>query len=196
MTDYVTTLGHYFAEHMEATAQAASELPDLMGHAAEIMVGALLGEGRILACGNGHANTLAQYFCTSLLHRHTHDRPALPAFNLGADATTFAAICKDNRINDTFSRQIRALGHPQDVLLIVVDDGHKSNLIQAIQAAHDRQMRIIALNAHRQSEISALLQPEDIELALPDLPPHRAAEVGLVVLNALCTIVDQMIFGH
>lgn len=195
MTDHRAFIDNTFAEHMEAVAETASELSDTITATAEALVNALLNEGRILACANGTANVLAQYFCTCLLNRLDQERPALPAINLGADATTYAAICRDNRFNDTFSRQVRALGKEQDILLVIVDDGHKANLIQAIQAAHDRQMRVVVISAREGSDIMSLLHPEDYEIALHNLTQARATEVTLLIINAICALIDQMLFG-
>lgn len=191
--DYIT---RHIAEHMEAVAQSAADLTPPLSQAAELLVETLLSDGRILACGNGTANTLAQYFCTCLLNRYEHDRPALPAINLGSDATTFAAICRDSRFNETFSRQVRGLGKEGDVLLVLSDDGNRANLIQAIQAAHERQMLVIAISAGKDRDLSALLHSQDCEIYLPPLSPGMASEVTMVVLNSLCGLVEKLLFGN
>lgn len=195
MTDIDNLVNHCFADHMEHTAQAASLTGPAIIKAADALVEALLMDGKIIACANGNANILAQYFCTALLNRYDQDRPALPAINLGADATTYSAICRDNRFNDTFSRQVRAIGKANDLLLVIVDDGHKANLIQAIQAAHDREMRVVVLSAKEKTDITSLLHPEDHEIALQNLEPSQAAPLMLIILNALCTLIDQKLFG-
>lgn len=195
MTDIDNLINHCFADHMEHTAQAASHTGPAIVKAADALVDALLMDGKIIACANGNANILAQYFCTALLNRFDQDRPALPAINLGADATTYSAICRDNRFNDTFSRQVRAIGRAHDLLLVIVDDGHKANLIQAIQAAHDREMRVVVLSAKEKTDITSLLHPEDHEVALQNLEPSQASPLMLVILNALCTLIDQKLFG-
>ncbi|MEX0603603.1 MAG: SIS domain-containing protein [Marinobacter sp.] len=195
MTDIDNLINHCFADHMEHTAQAASLAGTDIAKAADALVDALLVDGKIIACANGNANILAQYFCTALLNRFDQDRPALPAINLGADATTYSAICRDNRFNDTFSRQVRAIGKANDLLLVIVDDGHKANLIQAIQAAHDREMRVVVISAKEKTDITSLLHPEDHEVALQNLEPSQATPIMLVILNALCTLIDQKLFG-
>jgi len=195
MTDSSKKINQWFANHMEQTADTASNVGANIEYAADACVQALLQDGKIIACANGNANILAQYFCTALLNRFDQDRPALPAINLGADATTYSAICRDNRFNATFSRQVRAIGKPGDLLLVIVDDGHKANLIQAIQAAHDREMQVIALSARAKSDITSLMHPEDQELALNDLSPHEAAPLMLLIINTICDLIDDKIFG-
>ena len=165
MTDSAQEINQRFASHMEHTAMAASMATENIEAMADALVNVLLQDGKIVTCANGSANVLAQYFCTAFLNRFEQDRPALPAINLGADATTYSAICRDNRFNDTFSRQIRAVGKPGDLLFLVVDDGHKANLIQAIQAAHDRDMSVAVLSTREKSDITFLLDPQDHEIA-------------------------------
>ena len=120
MTDTEHQINQWFASHMEHTAQAASTAGPAIEEVANAFVETLLQDGKIVTCANGNANILAQYFCTALLNRFEQDRPALPAINLGADATTYSAICRDNRFNDTFSRQVRAIGKPGDLLFVIV----------------------------------------------------------------------------
>ncbi|WP_166268510.1 D-sedoheptulose-7-phosphate isomerase [Marinobacter caseinilyticus] len=195
MTDTDDLINGWFANHMEQTAQAASHAGPDIARAADTIVESLLLDGKVIACANGNANILAQYFCTALLNRYDQDRPALPAINLGADATTYSAICRDNRFNDTFSRQVRAIGKANDLLLVIVDDGHKANLIQAIQAAHDREMRVVVLSAKEKTDITSLLQPEDHEVALNNLEPNQATPLMLVIINAVCALIDRKLFG-
>jgi D-sedoheptulose 7-phosphate isomerase len=195
MNDTEQKINQWFATHMEHTAQAGSSAAPAIEAVADALVNTLLQDGKIIACANGNANVVAQYFCTAMLSRFEQERPALPAINLGADATTYSAICRDNRFNDTFSRQVRAIGKPGDLLLAVVDDGHKANLIQAIQAAHDRDMMVVVLSAREKSDITSLMHPEDHEIALNNLPPHEATPLLLVIINALCDLVDHKLFG-
>lgn len=195
MSEPENVINQLFANHMEHTAQAASTVGPALEQAADAFVGALLNDGKIITCANGNANVIAQYFCTAFLNRFEHDRPALPAINLGADATTYSAICRDNRFNDTFSRQVKAIGKPGDLLFVIVDDGHKANLIQAIQAAHDRQMGIVVLSAKEKSDITSLMHAEDHEIALNDLSPTEATPLLLLIVNALCSLVDGKLFG-
>lgn len=195
MNDMENRINQLFANHMEHTAQAASTVGPAIEQASDAFVNTLLNDGKIITCANGNANIVAQYFCTAFLNRFEQDRPALPAINLGADATTYSAICRDNRFNDTFSRQVKAIGKPGDLLFVIVDDGHKANLIQAIQAAHDREMTVVVLSAKEKSDITSLMHTEDHEIALNDLSPTEATPLLLVLINALCSLVDGKLFG-
>lgn len=195
MSNSEDSVSQWFANHMEHTAMAASQATHLIPEVADTLVQTLLGDGKVLACANGNANTVAQYFCTALLGRLDQDRPGLPAINLGADATTYSAICRDNRFNETFARQVTALGKAGDTLMVFVDDGHKANLIQAIQAAHDREIGVIVISAREKTDISSLLQAQDLEITLNDLDPVAATPIMILIAGALCRLVEQNLFA-
>lgn len=196
MTDTETLFNQHIALHMECIGEAAVTAAPLVHSAAECMVDSLLNEGQMLVCGNGKVNAFAQYFCSCMLGCHENDRPALPAVNIGADPATLAALSMASRPQEAFSRQIQALGREGDTLLLMTDDGNKSAMVQALQAAHDRQVRVIAITGRRETDIHSLLHGDDIEIALPDVSPGRAAELIVILLNALCSQVEAMLFGE
>ncbi len=195
MSDTDNDFNQHVATHMERIGEIAWQISPQISAAAQCIVQSLLDEGQVIACGAGKANALAQYFCTCLLSHYESDRPALPAVNVGNDATTFAAICMNNRIQETLSRQIQALGREGDTLLLLTDDGNKSSLIQSIQAAHDRNLRVIAITGKQETDLHSLLHDNDIAIGLPDLPPSTAAEIIVLILNAICAQVEEMLFG-
>lgn len=196
MSEPEALFNQHIASHMECVGEAAASVAPVISSAAECLVESLLNEGQILACGNGKANAFAQYFCSCMLGYHETDRPALPAINIGGDATTFSAIAMANRVQETFSRQIQAIGREGDTLILMTDDGNKSSMVQALQAAHDRRIRVIAITGQQETDIHSLLYDDDIELAMPDVSPGRAAELIIIILNALCSQIEAMLFGE
>src|SRR5690554_7175887 len=88
MNDTEQKINQWFASHMEQTAQAASHVAPAIEQVADAFVNTLLQDGKIVACANGNANVVAQYFCTALLSRFDQERPALPAINLGDRKST------------------------------------------------------------------------------------------------------------
>lgn len=192
MEQRVITLFH---ESIEAKMQAGEQLAPLLAQASEFIVHALLNEKKILTCGNGISAAQAQIFTACLLNRFEQERPSLPAFNLGSDFTTQTAIGSDSTFNDIYAKQIRALGQQGDVLLLLTSSGKASNLLQAISAAHDKQMQVIALTAGDGGDVAALLDHGDIELRVPLLAKPRIHEVHLLSLFCLCDLIDQQLFG-
>jgi D-sedoheptulose 7-phosphate isomerase len=192
MDQRVITLFH---ESIEAKMHAGEQLAPLIVSASHMIVNALLNEKKVLTCGNGISAAQAQIFTTSLLHRFEQERPSLPAMTLGTDLITQTAIASEASFNEIFSKQIRSLGQTGDVLLLLTSSGKPSNLLQAIGAAHDKGMQVIAFTAGDGGDIAALLDHGDLELRLPLSSKPRIHEVHLLSLFCLCDLIEQQIFG-
>lgn len=185
--------------HFEASAAAqqaaAAHLGDPVAAAAAAMTGALLADGKILACGNGGSAGDAMHIASELVNRFELDRPALPAIALTADTPTLTSIANDASYEQVFARQISALGSSGDILLAISTSGNSPNVTAAATAAHDRGLRVIALTGRDGGRLATTLRPGDIELRAPVESTARIQEVHLVVLHALCDLIDRQLFG-
>jgi len=184
-----------FRDSIETKRQATEVLIPHIDLASQVMVAALLNEGKILTCGNGGSAGDAQHFSSELLNRFERERPSLPALALTTDTSTLTSIANDYSYNEVFSKQIRALGQPGDILLAISTSGNSANVIQAIQAAHDREMTVVALTGRDGGGMASLLLPEDVEIRVPAKVTARIQEVHLLVIHCLCDQIDQQLFG-
>lgn len=187
-------LGH-FVESIETKQQAASELVAPVQIAGDCMVNSLLQEGKILSCGNGGSAGDAQHFSAELLNRFEKERPGLPAIAITTDSSTLTAIANDYDYNEIFSKQVSALGQAGDVLLAISTSGNSGNVMAAINAAHERNMNVVALTGRDGGEIAKLLNDTDIEIRVPADRTARIQEVHLVVIHCLCDFIDTKLFG-
>ena len=105
----------------------------------------LLADGKLLACGNGGSAADAQHFAAEMVGRFERERPELPAIALTTDTSILTAIANDYSFEQIFAKQVRALGAKGDVLLAISTSGNSGNVIAAIEAAHEREMRVVAL---------------------------------------------------
>lgn len=103
----------------------------------------LLAGGRVLTCGNGGSATSAADIVASLMA--SQPGPALPALCLTNDVAVVTAIGNDVSFDDVFSRQVIALGRPDDVVVAVSTSGSSENLVRAVRCAHERGMLTVAL---------------------------------------------------
>lgn len=185
-----------FHESIEAKMHSGEALAPLICEASQMVVHALLNENKLLVCGNGTSAATAQILAANLINRFEHERPSLPAIALGSDITTQTSIANDYSFNEVYAKQIRALGHPGDLLVVFTTSGNPSNLVQAIQAAHDRDMGVIALTGRDGGDVAALLNDiNDIELRVPVHSRARIHEVHLLTLFTLCDLIDMQLFG-
>jgi len=184
-----------FVDSIETKMQAAEVLPSAIVEAGQRMVESLLNGGKILTCGNGGSAGDAQHFSSELLNRFERERPALPAIALTTDSSTITSIANDYNYNEVFAKQIRALGNPGDVLMAVSTSGNSANVVQAIQAAHDRDMVVVALTGNEGGKMAQLYSGQDVELRVPSASTARIQEVHLVIIHALCDHIDNQLFG-
>ncbi len=192
MEQRVITLFH---ESIEAKMQAGEQLAPLIADASHLIVNALLNEKKVLTCGNGISGAQAQIFTAALINRFEQERPSLPALNLGSDFTSQTAIASDYSYNDIFAKPIRTLGQAGDILLLITSSGSASNLLQAISAAHDKEMAVIALTGRDGGDVAALLDHHDLELRAPLTVKARIHEVHMLSLFCICDLIDHQLFG-
>ena len=100
-------------------------------------------------------------------------------------------------LHKVFSKQIRALGQSGDVLLAYSTSGNSENIVEAIKAAHDRDMIVILVSGKDGGKVSALslMADNDIELRVPSTSTARIQEVHLVITHCLCDLIDCQLFG-
>jgi D-sedoheptulose 7-phosphate isomerase len=163
--------------------------------AIEAMTECLLAGGKILACGNGGSAGDSQHFAAELVGRFEAERQELAAIALTTDTSILTAVGNDYSFAQIFSRQVRAIGHAGDVLLAISTSGSSANVIEAIKAAHDHDMRVVALTGRGGGQIGALLNDDDIHLCVPAERTARIQETHLLVIHCLCDGIDALLLG-
>ena len=196
MTDSLARIHGLFEANINTVLAAKEHLPDQLVEAGDLLTQALLQEGKILTCGNGGSSGDAQHFSSEMLNRFERERPSLPAISLVSDTATLTSIANDYSYSEVFSKQIRAIGQANDILVVFTTSGRSSNVVQAIQAAHDRQMRVIALTGKDGGDVARLMHDGDMELRVPSDSTARIQEVHLLMIHSLCDYIDQQLFGH
>jgi len=183
-----------FTESIQTKIAAAEELPIPIEKAANMMVRALIRGNKILSCGNGGSAGDAQHFSSELLNRYERDRPSLPAMALTTDSSTITSIANDYSYDEIFSKQIKALGQPGDILLAISTSGNSRNVINAMEAALGRDMTIVALTGKDGGEMAGFLSENDVEIRVPSSRTARIQEVHLLVIHNLCESIDNALF--
>ena len=180
---------------METIAMSVDDLAGGIDAAAGAMAHCLLGDGKIMACGNGTDGALAQLFVGNLLSRYENERPALPALCLAAHTTSIAAIARNSGVNDIYARQLRALGNEGDLLLCLNSSRGGSSLVRAIQAAHERNVGVVLLSNSADDALGPLAAQGDIELRVEAAQTSRVVELHLMILHCFCHLIDNSLFG-
>jgi D-sedoheptulose 7-phosphate isomerase len=184
--------GH-FKDSIVVKSKALEIMPPRIADAIAVMYEALSAGKKILACGNGGSAADAQHFAAELVGRFERERKELPAIALTTDSSIITAIGNDYSFEVIFSKQVRALGQSGDILLAISTSGNSTNIIEAIHAAHEKGMSIIALTGKDGGKIGQLLKAEDVNLCVPADRTARIQETHLLLLHCLCDGVDHLI---
>lgn len=185
----------HFHESISTKQMAMDQLTAVIVDAARTMARGLQQERKILSCGNGGSAADAQHFSSELLNRFEMERPGLPAVALTTDSSTITSIANDYHYHEIFAKQVRALGQDGDVLLAISTSGNSPNVVTAIQAAHERGMRVVALTGRDGGQMGPLMADGDVEIRVPATVTARIQEVHLLVIHCLCDLIDQYLFN-
>jgi D-sedoheptulose 7-phosphate isomerase len=193
--DLIARVNSHFAESAQLKLDAAAALAGPITTAAERMVQCLMNDGKIMSCGNGGSAADAQHFAAELLNRFEMERPGLAAIALTTDSSTLTSIANDYDFNQVFSKQVRALGLANDILLAISTSGNSPNVLEAVEAAHERGIAIVALTGRGGGQLTAVLGEDDVHICVPAQSTARIQEVHLLVLHCLCDAIDCLLLG-
>jgi D-sedoheptulose 7-phosphate isomerase len=183
-----------FADSIAVKQKAMESLVPSIARAAVAMVDTLRRGGKILTCGNGGSAGDAQHFSAELLNRFERERPGLAAIALSTDTSTLTSIANDYAYEQVFSKQVLALGRPEDCLLAISTSGNSSNVVAAIHAAHEKKLKVVALSGRDGGRMAPILSADDVEVRVPAERTARIQEVHLVIIHCLCDAIDRALF--
>jgi D-sedoheptulose 7-phosphate isomerase len=182
----------HFLESIAVKQEAQKVLPEQVAKGVLAIVRTLQSGGKIMACGNGGSAADAQHFAAELIGRFERERQELAAIALTTDSSILTAVANDYHYDEIFSKQVRGLGKPGDILLAISTSGNSKNVVAAIEAAKKIGMHIIALTGNGGGKIKTLLGEHDIHLCAPSARTARIQETHLVLLHGLCDGVDHI----
>jgi D-sedoheptulose 7-phosphate isomerase len=184
-----------FIDSADLKYQCAQSLAPVVEAAIMAVLASVTGGGKVLSCGNGASAAAAQDFAASFVGRYERERPELAAFSLSADAAVLTGIASVFDARAIFARQVRALGQAGDVLLALSTTGNSANVLAAVEAAHERDMTVVALTGARGGQLGQLLRDTDVHVCVPHELPARIQEVHHLVLHCICDGVDAQLLG-
>jgi len=191
----VARVHQHFALSADANRQSADGLSPAIALAAEVMYNALLAEHKVLICGNGGSAAEAQHFSAELVNRFEVERPGLAAVALTTDTSILTSIANDFAFEQVYSRQVRALGQPADILVAITTSGQSRNILDAIDAAHAREMTVILLTGRDGGEATGRLGDEDVAIVVADESTARIQEIHLLAIHCICDLIDHQLLG-
>ena len=186
----------HFIDSADLKYQSAQSLSKPIAAAVQAMLACVTSGGKVLACGNGGSAADAQHFSAEFIGRFERERPELGAIALTTDSSILTAIANDYDFNRIFSKQVRGLGQAGDVLLAMTTSGNSANILAAIEAAHEREMTVVALTGRGGGKVTGMLRETDVHVCVPHERTARIQEVHLLVLHCICDGVDTQLLGE
>jgi D-sedoheptulose 7-phosphate isomerase len=158
--------------------------------AAATIAGALREGRKVLAFGNGGSAADAQHVAAELVGRFERDRDGFAAIALSTDTSVLTSVANDYGFDQSFARQVAALGRPGDVALAITTSGRSGNVVAALQLAGERGLRTIAMTGHDGGPAGRMA---NVHVNVPSESTARVQEVHRTLLHAICAIVEQVV---
>jgi D-sedoheptulose 7-phosphate isomerase len=186
----------HFIDSADLKYQAGPLLSKPVSQAMQALLACVTSGGKILACGAGVSGLLAAHFAAHFVGRFERDRPELAAIALESDSADPLADTPEGADPDRFARQVRALGQAGDVLLAMSASGQAAGVLAACEAAHAREMTVVALLGGNGGAVGRALRDTDVQVCVPHDRAARVQEVHLLTLHCLCDGIDAQLLGE
>jgi len=160
---------------------------------AKICAEALERGNKILSCGNGGSLCDATHFAEELTGRYRDNRRPLPAIAIN-DPAYMTCTSNDFSFHDVFSRYVEAVGTSGDVLLAISTSGASRNVVEAVQVAQKKGMKVIGLTSRGENRLAQL---SDVAICAP-LAAHsdRIQEIHIKVIHILIQCIEEILSSH
>lgn len=156
--------------------------------ASVLMTEALRAGCKIISCGNGGSHCDAMHFAEELSGRYRENRPALAAIAV-SDPSHISCVGNDYGFDFVFSRMVEAIGREGDVLLGISTSGNSSNILQAVEAARKKGMKVVLLSG---KDGGRLAGKADAEIRVPHFAyADRIQEIHIKVIHILIQLIEQ-----
>ena len=161
-------------------------------HLAEYVANTFNNNGKIMLCGNGGSAADAQHIAAEFVNRFQFERPPLPALALTTDTSILTSVANDYGYEEIFSRQIKALGMKEDILLAISTSGRSKNVISAIKTAKKKGLYTVSFIGGDGGEVLKLV---DLALTVESENTPRVQEVHILAGHILCELVERILFS-
>ena len=169
--------------------QKVIEMAPIIKYAAEIMIDSVRSGNKIMFAGNGGSAADAQHLAAELVNRFQRERHPLAGLALTTDTSIMTAISNDYSYDEVFAKQVMALGRRGDVLVGISTSGNSGNIIKAIKAAKEQDIRTVSLTG----EGGLMKEISDCCLAVPSSCTPRIQECHILIGHILCEFIENSV---
>ncbi len=178
-------------ESIKAKEDFIRENTDKLVLFAEKIALALTSDCKLLLCGNGGSAADAQHIAAEFVNRYVLERPPLPALALTTDTSILTSVGNDYSFEETFSKQVKALGMKGDVLLAISTSGNSPNVLMAVKTAKKQGIFTVGLTGGDGGDLADLAE---MSLVVKSHATPRIQETHILVGHIICELVDYILF--
>ncbi len=166
------------------------ETIEVIERAAILLSDSLKKGNKIISCGNGGSLCDATHFAEELTGRYRKNRTSLPAISIN-DPAYITCVGNDFSFDEIYSRYVEGVGNEGDVLLAISTSGNSNNIVKAVESAHLKKMKVLALTSTGDNRLSAL---SDIVIAAPKVDfSDRVQEIHIQVIHILIQAIEKQL---
>ena len=182
-------------ESSETKLKIKDQLADEIIRAVDLLVSAYKDGNKLLLCGNGGSAADCQHIATEFMIRLSHhiQRPALPAIALTTDSSNLTAGGNDIGFENIFARNVEGLGILGDILLAISTSGNSPNIINAVEKAHSKGMKVIGFLGGSGGKLKSMV---DLPVVVPSVNTQRIQEGHITIAHIVCELVEDRLYGN
>jgi D-sedoheptulose 7-phosphate isomerase len=165
----------------------------LLEDCSNVITTAFKNGNKVLFCGNGGSAADAQHLAAEFSGRFYTDRDALPAEALHCNTSYMTAVANDYSYDVVYSRMIKGIGNPGDVLIGLSTSGNSKNIVEAFKTAKLKNMVTVGLTGDNGGMMKEM---SDFLLNVPSSDTPRIQESHIMLGHIICQLVEEKYFGH
>src|SRR5579872_5864869 len=118
---------------VKTTALNDTGLVASVGQIVDLIVERFRAGNHLYFCGNGGSAADAQHLAAEFSGRFYIDRDALPSEALHCNSSYLTAVANDYSYEVIYSRLIKGIGKPRDILVGMSTSGNSPNILKAFE---------------------------------------------------------------
>ncbi|HEY4285626.1 MAG TPA: D-sedoheptulose 7-phosphate isomerase [Puia sp.] len=166
-------------------------LISLVGDIVTLIVDRFRKGNHLYFCGNGGSAADAQHLAAEFSGRFYINRDALPAEALHCNTSYLTAVANDFSYDLIYSRLIKGIGKPGDILVGLSTSGNSTNIVKAFDTAREKGITTIGMTGEGGGNMAAL---SDYLIDIPSRNTPRIQEAHMLLGHIICQLVEELYF--
>jgi len=168
-----------------------TRLISLVGEIVTLIVDRFRQGKHLYFCGNGGSAADAQHLAAEFSGRFYINRDALPSEALHCNTSYLTAVANDFSYDLIYSRLIKGIGKPGDILVGMSTSGNSTNIMKAFDTAREKGITTIGMTGEGGGQLKEL---SDYLINIPSRNTPRIQEGHMLLGHIICQLVEEAYF--